>query len=97
MATFNKRYARLFNKEDEESSQGDEEQGTDEETGPTASFLKQWGWINNVDTVSETMRISWNEVFEMNIVEFLNVVAYTRDKAQLELEREKEYLRKKGM
>ena len=33
----------------------------------------------------------------MNIVEFLNVVAYTRDKAQLELEREKEYLRKKGM
>lgn len=33
-----------------------------------------------MDRVSETKRVSWDEVFAMNIYEFFNIVAYTRHK-----------------
>lgn len=34
--------------------------------------------------MSETMRQSWDSVFRMPALEFLNVVAYRRDKAEEE-------------
>jgi hypothetical protein len=40
------------------------------------------------------MHITWDDVFSKPIREFLNVLAYTRDKAQIDKEREKEYLKK---
>lgn len=40
----------------------------------------KWGWIAWVDTVSETCRCSWNDVFRKPAMEFLNIVCYTRDK-----------------
>lgn len=31
--------------------------------------------------MSETCRCPWSEVYEMGVIEFLNVLAYARDKA----------------
>lgn len=38
----------------------------------------------HVDGVSETMRQSWNDTFRMTALEFLNVIAYRKDKAEEE-------------
>jgi len=37
--------------------------------------------------VSETMRVSWDDVWRMPAIEFLNVIAYRRDKAEAERRR----------
>lgn len=34
--------------------------------------------------MSETMRQSWNDTFRMTALEFLNVIAYRKDKAEEE-------------
>jgi hypothetical protein len=47
-----------------------------------------------VDRVSEVTRKDWDRVFEMNVYEFFNVVAYARDKANFELERRKEWMKR---
>lgn len=31
--------------------------------------------------MSETQRISWDEVLDKNVIEFLNVLAYAKDRA----------------
>ena len=36
--------------------------------------------------MSETTRKDWDEVFEMNIYMFFNIVAYAKDKAAFEKE-----------
>ena len=60
---------------------GDEEGDDGEDSGPSA-FHDRWGWIANVDGVSETMRVSWDHVFSMPAIEFLNVICYMKDKAE---------------
>jgi hypothetical protein len=40
--------------------------------------------VAHVDGVSETMRQSWNDTFRMPALEFLNVIAYRKDKAEEE-------------
>lgn len=37
--------------------------------------------------MSETLRISWDAVFEKPAIEFLNVLSYGRDKAAYEAEK----------
>jgi hypothetical protein len=37
------------------------------------------------------MGVSWDAVFEKNVVEFLNVLSYSRDKAELEKQQMKEF------
>ena len=61
--------------EEEESSEGDTE---------ARGFAERWGWIANVDAVSETCRCSWDEVWVMTAIEFLNILAYRKDKAEKE-------------
>jgi len=39
-----------------------------------------------VDAVSETLRISWDEVLAKSAVEFLNILAYRKDKHNWEKE-----------
>jgi len=39
-----------------------------------------------VDRVSETLRCSWDEVFRKPAVEFLNTLAYRKDKTAWEKE-----------
>jgi hypothetical protein len=40
------------------------------------------------------MRVSWDVVFEKNVVEFLNVLSYARDKAELEKQQINEFKNK---
>ena len=90
--------------EDEEDEEDDEEDegrngegkdsGSEEGTSFASRFNKKWGWISCVDTVAHTMGVSWDVIFEKNVVEFLNVLCYTRDKAELEKQQMKEFKNK---
>ena len=82
--TVNIQYPNLFGSghgRDEETPEGEnpDGQGDDEGSDP---FTKKWNWIACVDTVSETCRCSWSKVWEMNVIEFLNMICYTSDKAE---------------
>lgn len=46
-----------------------------------------------VDQVSDTMRIPWSEVFKMQVLEFLNVNCYIRDKNNYEKEQMEKWRR----
>lgn len=35
-------------------------------------------------SVADTIHKSWDDVFTMNIIEFLNIICYIRDKAEKE-------------
>ena len=79
----NQRFPNLFNKGDSEDSEQGNEGETDETDagGNGDSFQDKWGWIANVDEVSETCRCSWDDVWKMDAVEFLSIICYKRDKA----------------
>lgn len=87
LSQFNKRYPNLFGIEDEEmDEEGKDEGGEGENSGDSGedaenSFQSKWGWLASVDSVSETIREPWGVVFKMNIVEFLNILSYIKDKA----------------
>jgi hypothetical protein len=68
----------------EDSGQGSEEEDLEGDSEAGGSFAAQWGWINNVDVVSETCRCSWDDVWQMTAIEFLNILSYRRDKAEKE-------------
>jgi hypothetical protein len=61
-----------------------EEGGEEETSGGDSEFGIRWKWIATVDRVSETIRDSWEKVFDMNIYEFFNVLCYSIDKANEE-------------
>ena len=90
--TFNKSYAGLFGlndkDKDEKSKQGDEteDEGSGGEDTAVEGFFQRWSWWHNVDAVSETLRISWDEVLAKSVVEFLNILAYRKDKHNWEKE-----------
>ena len=46
-----------------------------------------------MDLVSETMRMSWDDVLKGTALEFLNVVCYARDKREREQEEIKKFKR----
>lgn len=56
--------------------------------------MDRWGWIYHTQTVADTLHISWDQVFDKTIVEFFNVLAYTKDKAAIDKIREKDFLKK---
>ena len=37
-----------------------------------------------MDAVSETCRCSWDDVFRMSAIEFLNILSYRKDKMEKE-------------
>lgn len=41
---------------------------------------RYFSWLKCVDVVSETLRVSWDTVFQKNIYEFFNILAYRNDK-----------------
>lgn len=47
-----------------------------------------------VDQVSNTTKLTWDEVFEMNIIKFLNINCYLRDKAEWERQQQEKWKRK---
>lgn len=90
--TFNKSYAGLFGLDnedtDEKEQQGDKGEAEDSTGENTAveGFFQRWSWWYNVDAVSETLRISWDEVLQKSVVEFLNILSYRKDKNNWERE-----------
>lgn len=87
--------------DDEENEQEGEEQGAEDEDGEgeggtsyLEKFTNRWGWISWVDSVAETLRVSWDDVFNRGVVEFFNIVCYIRDKRELEAAQQKEYEKK---
>ena len=103
LSQFNKRYSNLFGIEDEEKieegkdgGREDDDDGDSEET--RNAYQDKWGWIESVDTVSETIREPWSVVFKMNIVEFLNILCYIKDRGderKRQMQKYKESIRNK--
>lgn len=93
-----KAYTNLFgaNDEDMEEEGSDTEgegttDGSREKDGDIEGFAYRWGWIYSVDIVSETMKLNWHEVMDLNIIEFLNVRSYIKDKGDWQKKRADEY------
>ena len=85
LSQINKEYSVLFGIEDEEGSEegnGEGERDSEDNSGNT--FADKWGWIYQVDTVSECVKASWDVVFRMNVIEFLNILSYNKDKKEEE-------------
>ena len=88
----------MVDKEEDEESEGrddkTEDDGSNGETTFITEFSKRWGWLSFVDNVAKTINTDWNTVFEKNVVEFLNILSYSRDKAELERIQIKQYQNK---
>ena len=69
---------------DEVERSGEEEEDIEGDRQAREDFAERWGWIANVDAVSETCRCSWDEVWQMSALEFLNILAYRKDKMEKE-------------
>lgn len=81
--------------EEDEGRDGEEQDRTgEEETSVLIQFNKKWGWFSCVDSVSQTLRVDWDTVFNKNVVEFFNVLSYSKDKAELEKWQMKEFQNK---
>jgi hypothetical protein len=59
-----------------------EDSGSDEDAAQDVpdTFTQRWGWFSLVDTVSETLRCPWDDVWKQTMVETLNIFAYTKDR-----------------
>ena len=74
------RYPSIFGEKSEEDveenkesdSKNEDSQGIDSNEANSNAFV----WIELIDLVSETERISWKEVNELSIIEFCNVISY---------------------
>ena len=74
------RYPSIFGEKSEEDveedkksdSENEDSQGIDSNKANSNAFV----WIELIDLVSETERISWKEVNELSIIEFCNVISY---------------------
>ena len=65
---------------------GDTDGGAGEADGGADGFAGRWGWVAQVDRVSETLRCPWDDVWAMPVLEFFNVLAYRRDRDAREAE-----------
>ena len=84
----------MDDEEEGEEDEGRDDENRDGEGGEGNTFLaeynKKWGWISCIDTVSKTINTDWDTVFGKNVVEFLNILCYARDKAEMERQQMKE-------
>ena len=101
MGKFNKGYSNLFGFEDEMDDEEGEESGSEEEDADgdkesdyLTQFNRQWGWFNWAVQVKEVKSIPLDDVFEIGIVEFLNILCFIKDKNALERKQQEEYLKK---
>lgn len=56
-------------------------------------FLERWEWFYVVYQYAEFYRINVNDVYEVNLIEFLNYLAFMKDKGVYDLEMAKEQMR----
>lgn len=64
----------------EESDGPSEDDLEGNEEMKTEGFYEHWGWVTTIDMVSGGNPLKWNEVTDLGVVEFLNIVSYMKDK-----------------
>lgn len=78
------------NEEDSEEGEGQgsesEDDGSGEANGGVEGFAKRWIWIDWCVRVREIYGCRLNEVFNINIIEFFNLMCYIKEKQDLEME-----------
>ena len=79
-----KRYRNLFAQESEQDNTTDEA-GTDG-IDVEATFSSHWGWLETVDDLAKGEREKWEYFLKMNIIEFLNEMAFRKDRKKQENE-----------
>jgi hypothetical protein len=82
--------------DEEDDEEGDEsgDEGQDTERSGTdgiiREFTEQFGWIHSAVKVRETTGYTIDQVFDLNVVEFLNWLIYIRSWSNVELAINKE-------
>ena len=87
MAQLNDSYHELFEipsqeELEKEKASGNGERDVEESSGGDQGYT----WMGCVDVVSEALRISWHEVYHVPVIEFLNILAYVKEKRRKEKE-----------
>ena len=90
-------FSALFEMDDEEDIEEGEEHGSEDEDterngtdGIIRKFTEEWGWIHSAMKVREATGLNINEVYEMNVIEFLNYLLYVRSWANVQYAMDKE-------
>lgn len=73
-------YSAIFREKYEESpeegKESDNENKDSESDDTNETESNPWVWYELIDLVSDLQKISWKEVNELSIIEFLNTVSY---------------------
>lgn len=70
----NKSYSRLFNiSDDNDDTNIDDKKDT--------SFHNRWGWVYNAEMLRDFFKIDLKSVWDLNVIEALNGLAYLKDKS----------------
>ena len=59
---------------------GNSENGTDD-----TNFHTKWGWIATINAMANNDRTKWDFFFDMNVIEFLNTVAFFKDHNEMQI------------
>ena len=92
ISSFNSEYSTLLGQDDEKDDKTGEGQGEEKDAeGEKAAntFNSKWGWIYSVKEVADMVHAGWNEVFEMEIREFFNILSFCHD-YNLEMKRQQD-------
>ena len=82
ISSLNQQYSTLLGieaKETDKKNEGQGNEGKTDEPEDTNRFADKWGWIYNVKEVSDMVHTGWDEVFAMEIREFLNILSFCHD------------------
>lgn len=50
-----------------------------EEQDTKEKYTDKWGWVRCIDRVAKETNRSWNDVYELNVLEYLNTLSYIND------------------
>lgn len=80
ISDFNTTFSTLLGiKVDEGNEEEGNGQSSDNAEVGVNTFSDKWSWVFNVKQVSDMVHSPWNVVFQMNIVEFLNILSFVKD------------------
>lgn len=58
-------------------------------------FTGRWGWFLSATQVAALEHITLNQVYDLSTINFLNDMAFLKDKARFELEQQKKWQQKR--
>ena len=96
---FHKGFAHIFGLDSEENDEDLQERqehdgDTDEDQGTVTTADKQFALMSHMKTYSDFCNIKWSEVWDINIIEFFQTLAFIKAYNKKQQERIKEYQRK---